>query len=119
MPSERPGLANAATLRCEQRFATRLPSVLEGEAASLSAQLLDLSRGGAQAEAASPPKAGSVVRIRVDRFDLQAEVMWAQRRRFGLRFVHPLRATELLVLLSRGRAAARVRSSAAASPTGP
>ena len=117
MPNYRPDTANVATMRREQRFATRLPSRVEGGSVPVAAQLLDLSQSGALAEAPAPPPSGSKVRLRVDRFDIEAEVMWTKRSRFGLRFPQPLRATELLLLLSRGREAAAALSSPAAPPT--
>lgn len=117
MPTDRADMANVAMLRSEQRFEARLRGLIEGALPSCSVQLLDLSRGGALAEAAAPPGAGSKVRLRVERLEIEAMVVWAQRTRFGLRFLQPLRATQLLLLLSRSRDAAKNRPSAAPMPT--
>ena len=100
-----------ATLRSEQRFETRLPAVVGAVESTFSAQLFDLSRGGALAEAVLPPAEGDAVRLCIDRFEIDAIVMWTERRRFGLQFLQPLRATELLLLLGRSRAAGAVRAS--------
>jgi len=90
--------------RREQRFAVDLAAKLRGEVAELPVRLRDLSRGGALATCPFPPPALSSVTLLRGALAIEARVVWAGRGRFGLEFIHPIRATELLVQLSLSRA---------------
>lgn len=66
-------------------------------------QLRNLSRSGALAEALRPPPAGNPVTLAANGLLAEAQVEWVRGSRFGLSFRQPLRATDLLVQLSRSR----------------
>lgn len=89
--------------RAERRFALFLPASLRTGAASTRVHLRNLSRSGALAEAPRPPAAGSRVTLSRAGLLLDADVMWSQGLRFGLRFATPIEAPDLLAELSRGR----------------
>jgi hypothetical protein len=90
--------------RREQRFAVDLAAVLRGGAGDVPVRLRDLSRGGALATCPFPPPALSKVTLLRGALAIEARVAWAGRGRFGLEFVRPIRATELLIQLSLSRA---------------
>jgi hypothetical protein len=90
--------------RREQRFAVDLAAMLRGEAEELPVRLRDLSRGGALGTCLRPPPAFSKVTLLRGALVIEARVAWAGGGRFGLEFVRPIRATELLVQLSLSRA---------------
>jgi hypothetical protein len=90
--------------RREQRFSVDLPATLRGEASEIPVRLLDLSRGGALGACPFPPPAACSLTLVRGVLAIEARVAWARRGRFGLEFVRPIRATELLVQLSLSRA---------------
>jgi hypothetical protein len=90
--------------RRERRFAVDLAAVLRGGAADVPVRLRDLSRSGALGECPFPPPMFSAVTLLRGALAIEARVVWAGRGRFGLEFVRPIRATELLVQLSLSRA---------------
>jgi len=90
--------------RREQRFAVDLAAVLRGGAEEVPVRLRDLSRGGALGECPFPPPALSAVTLLRGALAIEARVAWAGRGRFGLEFLQPIRATDLLVQLSLSRA---------------
>jgi hypothetical protein len=90
-------------LRREQRFAVDLEATLRGAAAEVPVRLRDMSRGGALATCPFPPPALSSVTLVRGTLAIEARVAWAGRGRFGLEFVRPIRATELLIQLSLSR----------------
>jgi hypothetical protein len=98
--------SRAKQARREQRFAVDLAATLHSGAAELPVRLRDLSRGGALAACLCPPPARSEVLLVRGALTIEARVAWAGRGRFGLEFVRPIRATELLIQLSLSRTAA-------------
>ncbi|HWT11636.1 MAG TPA: PilZ domain-containing protein [Allosphingosinicella sp.] len=92
--------------RSEPRFPVFLPATIRSGPCASRVHLRDLSRSGALAESLRPPPPGSPVTLARDGLLVEAEVVWVGGMRFGLQFATPLEATELLVQLSRSRAAA-------------
>jgi hypothetical protein len=68
-----------------------------------SVQVADLSRGGACCRLAVPARTGSEVELRLEGLAARAIVCWASEGRLGLRFLEPLRASELLIQAGRSR----------------
>lgn len=64
------------------------------------AHLLDLSATGALVHASDPPAAGGGVQLLLDGAFRAGEVMWADGRRFGLRFRAPLADAQVDGILS-------------------
>lgn len=95
--------------RAESRFPLFLPATIRTGAAASRVQLRNLSCSGAQAESLRPPAAGSSVTLTRDDLIVEARVAWVCGMRFGLSFADRIRATDLLVQLSRGRQAAAER----------
>lgn len=95
---------SAKLARREQRFPVDLDAIIRGAEAEQSVRLRDLSRGGALGTCSFPPPARSSVTLVRGGLEIEARVAWAGRSRFGLEFVSPIRATDLLVQLSLNRA---------------
>jgi hypothetical protein len=102
--------------RGERRFAVRLAASLATDRGAMPVRLLDLSVGGALAEAADCPVPGSPVTLRRERLEVAARVAWRRGDRFGLIFDPRIRATDLFVQLSRSRDAARAQTAPPAAP---
>lgn len=96
--------------RAESRFPLFLPATIRTGAGAARVQLRNLSCSGAQAESLRPPGQGSRVTLTRDELIVEARVAWVSGIRFGLSFAQPIRATDLLVQLSRGREAAALRA---------
>jgi hypothetical protein len=93
-----------AERRAEPRFPLFLAATARQGSGTTRIQLRNLSRSGALAEALRPPAEGSSVTLARDDLLVQARVAWVEGMRFGLAFDEPIRATDLLVQLSRSRA---------------
>jgi hypothetical protein len=94
--------------RSARRSEIRLPVRLLGSLVTTSgvpacAQVEDLSRGGARCQLAAPPPIGSQVELRVEGLVVQAIVCWTAGPRCGLQFLRPIRATDILIQVSRSR----------------
>ena len=98
------GTDTTSERRAEPRFPLFLPASARCGAGAARVHLRNLSRSGALAEALRPPPArGSAVTLSRDGLLAQAEVMWTQGPRFGLRFDEPLDPDALLAQLRGGR----------------
>ena len=96
--------------RAEARFPLFLPASIRSGAGTSRVQLRNLSCSGAQAESLRPPPTGSSVTLTRDQLIIEARVAWVTGMRFGLSFADPIRTTDLLVQLSRGRETAALRA---------
>jgi hypothetical protein len=101
-------LASGAGRRREIRMPVQLLGTLAAAGrAPGCVEIVDLSRGGACCRALAPPRAGSEVDLRLDGLTAVATVRWVAGRRFGLEFLRPLRASEILIQSGRSRNAHR------------
>ena len=94
--------------RSARRSEIRLPVRLLGSLVATAGmpacvQVEDLSRGGARCQLAAPPPVGSQVELRVEGLAVQAVVCWSAGLRCGLQFLRPIRATDILIQVSRSR----------------
>lgn len=64
------------------------------------AHLLDVSVTGALVHAAEPPRPGETVQLLLGGAQRNAQVMWAEERRFGVRFRLPLTDAQVAEILS-------------------
>jgi PilZ domain-containing protein len=96
--------------RAESRFPLFLPATVRSGPASSRVQLRNLSCSGAQAESLRPPPEGASVTLTRDELIVEARVAWVSGIRFGLSFDQPIRATDLLIQLSRAREAVASRA---------
>ena len=107
MPVERVFMGRSGKARRDLRFELRLAASLRTGACTAPIGLLDVSRGGALAEARPAPQAGSRVVLLLERREVEARVAWVRGAQFGLAFDRPISATELFFQLGRSRAAAQ------------
>jgi hypothetical protein len=102
--------------RREQRFDIRLLGELRNGDSKFPVVIKNLSRGGALVEIAIPtPRVGPATLVR-DRMNVEAQIVWADGRRLGLRFDAAITAVELFVQLSHNRALADETSVASGVP---
>ena len=106
---EQPALATRSPGEAGRRREIRLPVDLLGTlttdgGAPAFIQVADLSRGGACCRTAEPVHQGCEVDLRLDNLSARAIVCWTAAGRLGLRFVEPLRASDLLIQSGRSRA---------------
>ena len=106
MPIERAFMSRGGEARRDLRFELRLGASLRTAAGLAQISLLDVSRGGALAEARVAPAGGSRVALMLERLEVEARVAWVRGAQFGLAFDRPISATELFFQLGRSRAAA-------------
>jgi hypothetical protein len=91
--------------RSEQRMTVLLSAEVETAFASFTARICDLSRHGLRAMATRAVPVGTLLTVRRGTLSLTGAVVWSQGRQFGMRFDAALRATDLLVQVSRSRSA--------------
>ena len=106
MPIERAFMSRSGGARRDLRFELRLAASLRIASGLAPISLLDVSRGGALAEAQFAPAAGSRVVLLLERLEVEARVVWVRGAQFGLAFDRQISATELFFQLGRSRAAA-------------
>ena len=83
-------------------------------------RLHDLSRGGACLDCEVKLTLGQKITFRRGTLAVEAVVAWVGRSRFGIRFLTPIRATELLVQMNQSRQVVAKGSEALrAVPVGP
>jgi hypothetical protein len=92
-----------AVRRSELRMKVLLGAELVTPLGLVPCRVHDISRGGACLEADAPLAKGAAIRFRRDGIDAAATIAWSRGRRIGIRFDAPIRATDLLVQMSRSR----------------
>jgi hypothetical protein len=108
--------------RADLRMKVLLGAELVTPFGRVSCRVHDISRGGACLETDAPLAKGVAIRFRRDGIDAAATIAWARGRRIGIRFDAPIRATDLLVQMSRSRrdqAPLRLSAPAANAPSAP
>ena len=101
MGAELPIRMPLAIKRGERRARLTVQAVLLAAGCELPARLRDMSRTGALAEAAHPPRQGSEVVLACAGMVVPATVAWVIGRRFGLEFHRPI-AKRDVALMSGG-----------------
>ena len=81
----------------------QLPAELRTETSRSQCRIVDLSRGGACLELGVPITLGRKVTLHSGALCRPGMVLWVDGRLCGVRFVEPIRATELLVQMSQSR----------------
>lgn len=66
------------------------PVSLHVQGNTIRAHFLDLSTGGALAHSETPPSLGTYLEIQASGLAASGRVMWANGKRFGIRFNEPL-----------------------------
>ena len=95
----------AAGRRREIRIPVNLLATLCSPVREQACLIADLSRGGACCRAPASPPVGSAVDLKLDTLQVPAVVCWSNGGRIGLRFLKPLRASDILIQSSRSRSA--------------
>ena len=72
--------------RGRRRSRVLLAATLRTETTSIKANLLNLSAGGAQLDAGSPPPEGAEVTLCRGKLEICGRVMWVKEHRFGISF---------------------------------
>lgn len=90
-------------MRAEPRMRVQLPAELRTETSRSQCRIIDLSRGGACLELEAPAVLGRKVTLHSGALCRAGVVLWVDGALCGVRFVQPMRATELLVQMSQSR----------------
>ena len=93
----------AEPVRVEPRMRVQLTAELRTESSRSRCRIVDLSRGGACLELDSPVALGRKVSLHSGALSCSGTVLWVDGQLCGVRFLEPLRATELLVQMSQSR----------------
>ena len=99
--------SRAAGRRREIRVPVRLLGTLTPPSGLPASVLVtDLSRGGARCSSAGAIAEGKEVALKLDGLEARGIICWASDGQFGLRFVEPLRASDVLIQSGRSQSGA-------------